>query len=94
MKKIKLEILGLSSSVDSQSGSFALVLKETNSFFHSLVLATAAWISTNPTLKSLPKLGVTWASRENPKKKETTVGNNNRLQKKQLNIAQTSFIED
>ena len=30
MKKIKLEILGLSSSVDSQSGSFALVLKETN----------------------------------------------------------------
>ena len=31
---------------------------------------------------------------ENTKKKETTVGNNNRLQKKQLNIAQTSFIED
>ena len=30
MKKIKLEILGLSSSVDSQSGSFALVLKEMN----------------------------------------------------------------
>ena len=30
MKKIKLEILGLSSSIDSQSGSFALVLKETN----------------------------------------------------------------
>ena len=28
MKKIKLDILGLSSSVDSQTGSFALVLKE------------------------------------------------------------------
>ena len=30
MKKIKLEILGLSSSVDTQTGSFALVLKEIN----------------------------------------------------------------
>ena len=30
MKKIKLEILGLSSSVDTQTGSFALVLKENN----------------------------------------------------------------
>ena len=28
MKKVKLDILGLSSSVDSQTGSFALVLKE------------------------------------------------------------------
>ena len=28
MTKIKLEILGLSSSVDTQTGSFALVLKE------------------------------------------------------------------
>ena len=27
-EKIKLDILGLSSSVDSQTGSFALVLKE------------------------------------------------------------------
>jgi len=31
LKKIKLEILGLSSSVESQSGSFALVLKEVDS---------------------------------------------------------------
>ena len=30
MKKIKLKILGLSSSVDTQTGSFALVLKEIN----------------------------------------------------------------
>ena len=30
MKKIKLKILGLSSSVDTQTGSFALVLKEDN----------------------------------------------------------------
>ena len=30
MKKIKLKILGLSSSVDTQTGSFALVLKEEN----------------------------------------------------------------
>lgn len=28
MKKVKLDILGLSSSIDSQTGSFALVLKE------------------------------------------------------------------
>ena len=28
MTKVKLEILGLSSSVDTQTGSFALVLKE------------------------------------------------------------------
>lgn len=28
MKKVKLDILGLSSSVDSQTGSFALVLKK------------------------------------------------------------------